>query len=144
MILWKFAYVIRCTGVIHNEAGDVVELRCTYDEATLGKNPEDRKIKGVIHWVSAAHAHPITIYQYDRLFTDANPAREEDFLQFLNHDSMQVQQAFCEPALANMSLNDVLQFERLGYYCVNQLDANGQVAAFHRVVDLKDTWGKLC
>ena len=140
----RHAYVIRCTGVIHNEAGDVVELRCTYDEATLGKNPEDRKIKGVIHWVSAAHAHPITIYQYDRLFTDANPAREEDFLQFLNHDSMQVQQAFCEPALANMSLNDVLQFERLGYYCVNQLDANGQVAAFHRVVDLKDTWGKLC
>jgi glutaminyl-tRNA synthetase len=140
----RHAYVIRCTGVVHNEAGDVVELRCTYDEATLGKNPEDRKIKGVIHWVSAAHAHPVTIYQYDRLFTDANPAREEDFLQFLNHDSMQVQQAFCEPALANMSLNDVLQFERLGYYCVNQLDANGQVTAFHRVVDLKDTWGKLC
>jgi glutaminyl-tRNA synthetase len=139
----RHAYVIRCTGVIHNDAGDVIELRCTYDEATLGKNPEDRKVKGVIHWVSVEQAHPVTIYQYDRLFNDANPGREDDFMQFLNDDSMKVQQAFCEPSLATQSLNDVLQFERLGYYCVNQLDDNGHVTAFHRVVDLKDTWGKI-
>ncbi len=135
----RHAYVIRCTGVIHNAEGEVVELRCTYDEATLGKNPEDRKVKGVIHWVSRAHAHPVTIYQYDRLFNDVNPAREEDFLQFVNHDSLQVLQAFCEPALASQSLNEVFQFERLGYYCVNQIDGK-KVTAFHRVVDLKDTW----
>jgi len=138
----RHAYVIRCTGVIHDEQGEVVELRCTYDDATLGKNPPDRKVKGVIHWVSAAHAHPVTVYQYDRLFHDANPGREEDFMQFLNHDSLQIQKGFCEPSLALQPLNEVFQFERLGYYCVNERDGN-QVTAFHRVVDLKDTWGKI-
>ena len=137
----RHAYVIRCNAIIRDIGGAIIELRCTYDPETLGKNPEDRKIKGVIHWVSAAQAHPVTIYQYDRLFNDANPAREENFLQFLNHDSMQVQQAMCEPAMASQPLNEVFQFERLGYYCVNQMDDNGRVDAFHRVVDLKDTWG---
>ncbi|KTC95531.1 glutamine--tRNA ligase/YqeY domain fusion protein [Legionella feeleii] len=138
----RHAYVIRCTEVVHDEQGNIRELRCTYDEDTLGKNPADRKIKGVIHWVSCEQAHPVTIYQFDRLFNDANPAREEDFLQFLNHDSLQVQQAFCEPSLAKQSLEEVFQFERLGYYCVNQLN-NDKVSAFHRVVGLKDTWGKM-
>lgn len=137
----RHAYVIKCHEAIKNEHGDVIELRCTYDEKTLGKNPEDRKVKGVIHWVSCAQAYPITIYQYDRLFNDANPAREEDFLQFLNHDSLKTQQAFCEPSLATREEGEVFQFERLGYYCVNTVD-NGQVKAFHRVVDLKDTWAK--
>lgn len=139
----RHAYVIRCTEVLHNEKGDVCELRCTYDEATLGKNPEDRKVKGVIHWVSATQAYPVTVYQYDRLFTDPNPGREDDFMQFLNTDSLQVTQAWGEPALASQPLNEVFQFERVGYYCVNQLDEQGQVKAFHRIVDLKDTWAKV-
>ncbi len=138
----RHAYVIRCHSVIKDAQGEIIELRCTYDEATLGKNPVDRKVKGVIHWVSVAEAHPVTVYQYDRLFNDANPAREEDFMQFINHDSLKVQQAFCEPALADQPLNKLFQFERLGYYVVNELDAKGKVSAFHRVVDLKDTWGK--
>ncbi|HBI21750.1 MAG TPA: glutamine--tRNA ligase [Legionella sp.] len=138
----RHAYVIRCTDVIRDAQGHAIELRCTYDENTLGKNPEDRKVKGVIHWVSAAHAYPVTIYQYDRLFHDPNPAREEDFMQFLNQDSMHVQQALCEPSLATQPLNEVFQFERLGYYCVNQVDET-QVTAFHRVVDMKDTWDKV-
>jgi len=138
----RHAYVIRCTEVIHDEAGNVIELRCTFDENTLGKNPEDRKVKGVIHWVSAADAHPVTVYQYDRLFHDANPAREEQFLQFINEDSLQVLTALAEPALASQPLDEVFQFERLGYYRVNQLE-NGHVSAFHRVVDLKDTWAKV-
>lgn len=138
----RHAYVIRCNEVIRDAQGNIVELRCTYDENTLGKNPEDRKVKGVIHWVSCAHAHPVTIYQYDRLFNDANPAREEDFLQFLNHNSLQTQQAYCEPALAVQKEGFVFQFERLGYYCVNTVKED-QVTAFHRVVDLKDTWAKL-
>lgn len=138
----RHAYVIRCTDVIHNDAGEVVELRATVDHATLGKNPEDRKVKGVIHWVSVAKAHPVTVYQYDRLFHDANPGREEDFLQYLNHDSLQTLQGYCEPSLKQASEGDVFQFERLGYYAVNQL-ANQQVEAFHRVVDLKDTWAKV-
>jgi glutaminyl-tRNA synthetase len=138
----RHAYVIRCTDVIKDAEGNVIELRCSYDHDTLGKNPVDRKVKGVIHWVSIPHAHPVTIYQYDRLFHDANPAREEDFMQFLNHDSLQVKQAFAEPALKSQALHDVLQFERLGYYCVNDV-LEGNAMSVHRVVDLKDTWGKI-
>jgi glutaminyl-tRNA synthetase len=138
----RHAYVIKCHDVVKNEQGELIELRCTYDEKTLGKNPEDRKVKGVIHWVSCEQAYPVTIYQYDRLFNDANPAREDDFLQFLNQDSLKTQQAFCEPALANQAEGEIFQFERLGYYAVNKTAAN-KVEAFHRVVDLKDTWGKL-
>lgn len=138
----RHSYVIKCHEAIKDTQGVVVELRCTYDENTLGKNPEDRKVKGVIHWVSCAQAYPVTIYQYDRLFTDPNPAREEDFFQFLNHDSLQTQQAFCEPSMAEQPEGEVFQFERLGYYCVNTV-TEGKVKAFHRVVDLKDTWGKV-
>ncbi len=137
----RHAYVIKCNEVIKNEAGEVIELRCTYDENTLGKNPENRKVKGVIHWVACDSAYPVIIYQYDRLFHDANPAREDDFFQFLNHDSLKVQQAYCEPALAAQTEGEVIQFERLGYYCVNKV-SDGAVQAYHRVVDLKDTWGK--
>jgi len=136
------AYVIKCQEVIRDAQGEIIELRCTYDEHTLGKNPQDRKVKGVIHWVSCEHAHPITIHQYDRLFHDANPAREEDFFQFLNHDSLQIKQGYCEPSLAQQPLGEVFQFERLGYYCVNTI-TEGRVSVFHRVVDLKDTWGKI-
>jgi len=138
----RHSYVIKCHEVIKDAQGAIIELRCTYDENTLGKNPEDRKVKGVIHWVSCAQAYPITIYQYDRLFTDPNPAREEDFLQFLNHDSLQTLQAFCEPSMASQPEGEIFQFERLGYYCVNKI-VNGEVKAFHRVVDLKDTWEKV-
>ncbi|HAT3974687.1 TPA: glutamine--tRNA ligase/YqeY domain fusion protein [Legionella pneumophila] len=138
----RHAYVIKCQDVIRNDQGEITELHCTYDENTLGKNPEDRKVKGVIHWVSCAQAYPVTIYQYDRLFTDPNPAREEDYFQFLNHDSLQMIQGFCEPAMAEQAEGDVFQFERLGYYCVNSV-AEGRVQAFHRVVDLRDTWGKV-
>ncbi|RAP38063.1 glutamine--tRNA ligase [Legionella quinlivanii] len=138
----RHAYVIRCNEVLRNEQGEVVELRCTYDPETLGKNPVGRKVKGVIHWVSAHHAYPVTIYQYDRLFNDANPGREDDFMQFLNHDSLLVQQAYCEPSLAKSKESEVYQFERLGYYCVNETEA-GQVKAFHRVVGLRDTWTKI-
>ncbi len=136
----RHAYVIKCHDVIRNEQGEITELRCTYDAQTLGKNPEDRKIKGVIHWVSCAQAYPVTIYQYDRLFHDANPAREDDFFQFLNHNSLRIQQGWCEPSLANQPEGESFQFERLGYYCVNKA-SEGRVEAFHRIVDLKDTWG---
>lgn len=138
----RHAYIIKCERVIHDESGQIIELRCTYDEKTLGKKPEGRKVKGVIHWVSCKQAYPVTIYQYDRLFTDPNPAREEDYFQFLNPDSLKEQQGFCEPSLAFQPEAEVFQFERLGYYCVNKVLDN-KVQAFHRVVDLKDTWGKM-
>ncbi len=139
----RHAYVIKCNEVIYDDdSGEVIELRCSYDDKTLGKNPEDRKVKGVIHWVSCDHAYPVTIYQYDRLFNDPNPAREEDYLQFINHDSLKEQKAYCEPSMAHSTEGEVFQFERLGYYCVNQKEED-RVRAFHRVVDLKDTWGKI-
>ena len=138
----RHAYIIKCNELVKDEKGEIIELRCTYDEDTLGKKPEGRKVKGVIHWVSCAQALPVTIYQYDRLFTDSNPAREEDFLQFLNPDSMQTLKAFCEPAMATQAEGEVFQFERIGYYCVNSI-TNGSVDTFHRVVDLKDTWEKV-
>ena len=138
----RHAYVIKCMDVVRDAQGEVIELHCTYDEHTLGKNPEDRKIKGVIHWVSCAHAYPVTVYQYDRLFHEPNPGRSEDFFQFLNHDSLQTQRAYCEPSMAHQAEGEVFQFERLGYYCVNKV-TKGQVEAFHRIVDLKDTWGKV-
>ena len=137
----RHAYVIRCVDVIKDSAGEVIELRCTYDENTLGKNPPDRKVKGVIHWLSANEAHPITIYQYDRLFNDENPAREEDFMQFLNQDSLSIQHGFVEPSMRDAPIGTTLQFERLGYYCVHEVQ-DDVATAFHRVVDLKDTWGK--
>ena len=134
--------MIRCKEVIYDASGKISEIRCTYDPETLGKNPVDRKVKGVIHWVSCQQAHPITIYEYDRLFNDANPLRDENFMQFINHDSLKVIQGFCEPSLAFQPMNEVFQFERLGYYRVNQLSGS-EVSAYHRIVGLKDTWGKI-
>lgn len=138
----RHAYVIRCTEAIYDAQGEVKELRCTYDDATLGKNPVDRKVKGVIHWVSVPHAHAMDVLQYDRLFHDSNPGREEDFMQFLNHDSLKTLTGYVEPAVKSAMLGDVFQFERVGYFAVNQLNEAG-VSACHRVVDLKDTWGKI-
>lgn len=139
----RFAYVIRCTAVIHNDQGEVIEIRAQCDLDTLGKNPEGRKVKGVIHWVSAHHAHPLTILQYDRLFHVANPAQEEDFLQSINQNSLVTMQGFAEPAVAHLALRKVVQFERLGYYVMNQRARTGEITRCHRVVGLKDTWGKL-
>ena len=136
------AYIIRCNEVITDSSGEIVELRCSYDEATLGKNPQDRKVKGVIHWVSAAEAHPLNIVQYDRLFKEANPARLEDWLTTVNPNSCTTLQGFTEPYVAHAALGSVFQFERLGYYAISEVDGQKAIAA-HRVVDLKDTWGKL-
>jgi len=135
----RHAYVIRCIDVKYDEAGEVAEVHCTYDTETLGKNPVDRKVKGVIHWVSCKEAHPIIVYQYDRLFNDDNPAREDDFFQFLNHDSLQITSGWAEPSLAKQPLHAVFQFERLGYYAVNTV-SEGVASTYHRVVSLKDNW----
>lgn len=138
----RHAYVIRCSDVIRNEQDEIIELRATYDPDTLGKNPVGRKVKGVIHWVSVSEGKPMTIIEYDRLFNEANPLGEEDFLHCLNPDSLRYINGFCEPDLLTQTANDAFQFERLGYYCVNQMK-EGKVTAFHRIVGLKDTWSKL-
>lgn len=137
------AYVIKCEEVIHDENGHVAELRCTYDPETLGKKPEGRKVKGVIHWVSCKEALAVKIKEYDRLFTEANPGAQEDFLSCLNKDSLNIYDAFCEPSLANQENAEAFQFERLGYYAVDRGSEDAQVKAFHKIVNLRDSWGKI-
>ena len=138
----RHAYIIKCEEVIYDDAGNITELRCSYDENTLGRNPEDRKVKGVIHWVSAVENHQVDVYHYDRLFVDPNPSREEDFLQFLNSHSCDKLTAVAEKSLQNASHGDVYQFERVGYYCINEVVDN-QVKSVHCVVDLRSAWEKL-
>jgi glutaminyl-tRNA synthetase len=137
------AYVIRCDQVIKDEAGEVVELRCSYDPATLGKNPEGRKVKGVIHWVSAAESVLTEVRLYDRLFQVPEPgAGQSDFRADLNPDSLRtLTHCRLEPALAAAQPGDRFQFEREGYFVVDQ-DSRPDRLVFNRTVALRDTWAR--
>ena len=138
----RSAYIIQCTEVIKDADGNVVELRCTYDESTKSGSPNsDRKVKGTIHWVSAAHAVPAEVRLYDRLFREANPNAVEDFMTVLNNDSLETVSAMLEPALAD-ALDEAVQFERLGYF-VRDADSTDDRPVFNRVVTLRDSWAKL-
>ncbi len=138
------SYVIKCNEVIKNADGLVTELRCSYDPDTLGKNPEGRKIKGVIHWVSAQHSHPAEIRLYDRLFTVPNPDNEENFLDALNPDSLEVLECCrVEASLAQAQPESRYQFERTGYFCMDAVDSIDGKLAFNRTVTLREgVWGK--
>lgn len=138
------AWVIRCNQVIKNDQGDIIELRCSHDPDTLGANPQGRKVKGVIHWVSAAHSVPAEIRLYDRLFRLPNPDNMPDggdFLDAINPDSLQVlNNCRLEASLAEASPGEHWQFEREGYFC---RDAGSDGLVFNRTVTLKDTWAKI-
>lgn len=135
------AYVIQCNEVIKDNNGQIVELRCTYDPDTLGKNPEGRKVKGVIHWVSETHALPAEIRLYDRLFTVPNPDSEANFLDVFNHNSLElIADCRVEASLVNASENSRYQFERLGYFCYDMKDSINGKRVFNRTVTLRDTW----
>ncbi len=143
----RYAYFITCDEVIKDDAGNVVELRCTYDPATRGGDaPDGRKVKGTLHWVSAAHAVPAEVRLYDRLFTKEDPEQVEegqDFIANLNPDSLTVLSGcMLEPSLKDASLGDRLQFERLGYFCVDP-DSTSDKLVFNRTVTLRDTWAKM-
>jgi glutaminyl-tRNA synthetase len=137
------AYVIRCERVIKDEEGQVVELRCTHDPDTLGKNPEGRKVKGVIHWVSAPHSVAAEVRLYDRLFATPEPgAGKDDFLADLNPDSLRtLTDCRLEPALAASEPGDRFQFEREGYFVLDR-DSRADRLVFNRTVSLRDTWGR--
>ena len=139
------AYVIRCDEAIKNDAGDVVELRCSYDPATLGANPEGRKVKGVIHWVSASHGVPAEVRLYDRLFTVPNPGavKDHDWRDDLNPESLIIRKAIVEPMLAGAPAGASFQFEREGYFCVDSRDSAPERLVFNRTITLRDTWAKL-
>ncbi len=141
----RYSYVIRCDEVVKDEQGEVVALRCSIDHDTLGKNPEGRKVKGVIHWVSALHALPVEVRLYDRLFTDPEPDghRNRDFLDFLNPHSLEVVHGWIEPSVADCPPETRYQFERLGYFCSDRRDHRpGERLVFNRTVSLKDSWAK--
>jgi glutaminyl-tRNA synthetase len=145
----RYGYVIRCDEVIKDPAsGEVTELRCSYDAETGGGSwPEGRKkVKGIIHWVSAVHAVPVEVRLYDRLLSVADPAAEKgrDYRELLNEASLEVlAQAFVEPSLAEVAPGAIFQFERLGYFCVDSEDSQPGRLVFNRSVTLRDTWAKL-
>ncbi len=145
----RYSYVIKCEEVVKDAAGNIVELRCGIDHETLGKNPVGRKVKGVIHWVSAAHALAIEARLYDRLFLDAEPDshKDRDFLEFLNPESLKVVNGWAEACVAHAEPETRYQFERLGYFCADRFDHGvgtppGVRLAFNRTVTLKDSWSK--
>lgn len=140
------AYLITCTGVVKDDAGEIVELRCTYDPATRGGDaPDGRKVKATLHWVSVAHARDAEVRLYDRLFTIENPGLvpdDRDWREFLNPDALVIKTAKIEPSLAAAAPGSRFQFERIGYFCVD-LDATAERPVFNRTVSLKDTWAKI-
>ena len=143
----RYAYFITCVDVIKDEAGEVVELRCTYDPATRGGDaPDGRKVKGTLHWVSAEHALPAEVRLYETLFTTEQPAaleEGEDFLDYLNPDSLEiVEDAQLEPSMAGAAPGSICQFERIGYFCVDP-DSTSERLVVNRTVTLRDTWAKL-
>ena len=143
----RHGYVIKCDEVVKDAAGNVVELKCSIDHDTLGKNPEGRKVKGVIHWVSAEHAAEIKVRLYDRLFTVERPdaVRGEDgeylpFTDFLNPESIKEITAYAEPAAKNLPAESRWQFERIGYFVTDRKDHRPEQPVFNRTVTLKDSW----
>ncbi len=140
----RFAYIIKCDEVIKDEDGNVVELRCSYDPDTRsGTGSSDRKVKGTIHWVSCQHAVDATVRLYDRLFTEANPNAASDFHTVLNPNSLDTVSARLEPALNELEAGQAVQFERLGYFCVDEKDDAPGARVINRIVTLRDSWAKL-
>ena len=143
----RHSYVMRCDEVVKDSDGHVVELKCSLDYDTLGKNPEGRKVKGVIHWLSAEHAVPATVRLYERLFTEPRPdaVRGADgeylpFTDFLNPESVKEITAYAEPAAQNLPAESRWQFERLGYFVTDRKDHRPEQPVFNRTVTLKDSW----
>ena len=140
----RYAYFITCREAVKNQAGEIVELRCTYDPATRGGTaPDRRKVKATLHWVSAAHAPSAEVRLYDHLFTRPDPGADGDFLDDINPDSEQIiADARLEPALAEATPGVAVQFERVGYFCLDADSAAGR-PVFNRTVPLRDTWAKI-
>ena len=142
----RYAYFVTCTEVKTDEAGNVLEIHCTYDPASKGGNsPDGRKVKGTIHWVSARHAIPAEVRLYDHLFLDDDPndvPEGKTFLDLVNPDSMKTVQARLEPAMAAVKVGEAVQFERVGYFCKDR-DSTEELAVFNRTATLRDSWAKI-
>lgn len=140
----RYAYLVRCVDVIKNDKGRVTTLVCTYDPETRGGNaPDGRKVRGTIHWVSAAHAVEASVRLYDRLFTVPNPLAEDDFLSTVSGDSVEVLRGcMLEPATEKVETGTPVQFERKGYFCPDP-ESSREMAVWNRTVPLRDTWKKI-
>ncbi|HMZ08424.1 MAG TPA: glutamine--tRNA ligase/YqeY domain fusion protein [Anaerolineales bacterium] len=140
----RYAYFIKCTEVVKDESGNIVEVHATYDPATKGGDaPDGRKVKSTIHWVSAKHAGKVEVRMYDRLFNKENPEEgDEGFLKCLNPNSLEILTGYVEPALAAAEAGSRFQFERLGYFCVDK-ESTPEKPVFNLTVNLKDTWAKM-
>ena len=142
----RYAYFITCQSVIKDEEGNIVELRCTYDPETRGGSaPDGRKVKGTLHWVSESHSIKAEVRLYDRLFNQPNPgAGGTDFKTVLNPNSIEIlRNSQLEPSLANAQGGEAYQFERQGYFCVDNLDSSKEALVFNRIVTLRDSWAKI-
>jgi glutaminyl-tRNA synthetase len=139
----RYAYLVTCTSVVKDAAGEVVELRCTYDPATRGGDaPDGRRPKATLHWVSAAEAVPAEVRVYDHLFSTPEPDPKVDLFAQLNPRSEEVRHGFVEPVLADAPVGQTMQFERLGYFCADP-DSRPGKPVFNRTLTLKDTWVRL-
>lgn len=145
----RFAYFLKCEKVIKDpKTGEIQELRCTYDRKTKGgKAPDGRKVKATIHWVSAKHAVNAEVRVYDQLFSMEDPLdveKGQEFVVNLNPKSYEdLKNCKLEPSLKDSKVGDYFQFERLGYFCVDNKDSDKNNLVFNRTVTLKDTWGKI-
>jgi len=140
----RFGYIIKCEEVIKNDAGEVVELRCSFDPDTRsGTGTSDKKVKGTIHWVSAGHGVPAKVRLYDRLFTVPDPNSVDDFMTVLNEDSLETVDAILEPALQELAVGTAVQFERLGYFCADSEEHSAEAPVINRIVTLRDSWAKI-
>ncbi len=140
----KHAYLVTCTDVVKNEAGELVELRCEYDPKSRGgEAPDGRRVKGTLHWVSAAQSLPATVRLYEKLFTVENPGEAGDLHSVLNPDSLEVlENCRVEPSLAEGEVGQGYQFLRHGYFCLDP-DSKPDALVFNRTVGLRDTWAKI-
>ncbi len=140
----RYGYVIKCEEVIKDAQGNISELRCSYDPATLGRDPADgRKVKGVIHWVSAKHALAAEVRLYDRLFNVPNPDEGSDYTDYLNPESLlTLTGSLVEPSVKNDPAGSRYQFERQGYFISDALDSTAEKPVFNRIVGLRDSWAK--
>ncbi|MAV26777.1 MAG: glutamine--tRNA ligase [Gammaproteobacteria bacterium] len=140
----RYGYVIRANEIVKDDAGNISEIHCTYDPDTLGKNPEGRKVRGVIHWVSAETGIPAEIRLFEPLFSvDFPDGSGEELSALLNMDSRRVTQGVVEAALADAKPDDRFQFEREGYFCMDNVDSVAGQPVFNRVVGLRDSWARM-
>jgi glutaminyl-tRNA synthetase len=140
----RYAYIVKCTGVERDGAGQVVEVRCTYDPDSRGGDSRGRRVRGTIHWVSSSHSIPAEVRLYDHLFSAPRPDDAEDWKTALNPQSLEVVRgARLEPTLAGVDRGSRFQFERHGYFCVDARDSTSDRLVFNRAVGLRDTWAKI-